>query len=226
MKLTLISGITLTALLSIYSCKHDFTGPTTPPMEGLCDLDSVYFQNQIMPILISNCTESGCHNQKDCKAGIALNSYSKMLSTVASVTSNDWKKNKLIKSLEDGRMPQNKPRFSTEQINVIKAWVTQGASNNACDENFSGCDLSTEVAFSSFINPLIANYCKGCHSGSNPNGNISLENYQDIRSIALDGRLYNSLVKSSNWMPKGGARLDDCRLQKIQSWIDAGAPQN
>ena len=149
-----------------------------------------------------------------------------MLSTVASVTSNDWKKNKLIKSLEDGRMPQNKPRFSTEQINVIKAWITQGASNNACDENFSGCDLSTEVTFSSFINPLIANYCKGCHSGSNPNGNISLENYQDIRSIALDGRLYNSLVKSSNWMPKGGARLDDCRLQKIQSWIDAGAPQN
>jgi hypothetical protein len=44
-----------------------------------CDPDSVYFQNQILPILVSNCTESGCHNASDHKEGVILTSYQTLM---------------------------------------------------------------------------------------------------------------------------------------------------
>ena len=59
----------------LYSCKHDvifppdygYSGkpnlnPTPTPESNTCNPDSVYFNQRIMPILVSNCTMSGCHN--------------------------------------------------------------------------------------------------------------------------------------------------------------------
>ena len=108
---------------------------------------------------------------------------------------------------------------------LLKTWLAQGAQNNACDENYGGCDVS-DVKFSTFIQPLVQAKCQGCHSGSTPQGGIKLTSYAEIQALALDGRFYGAITRSSNWMPKGGSKLDACNLQKIQAWISAGAPQN
>lgn len=47
-----------------------------------CDPDSVYFKQQILPILQSNCAKSGCHNEESRKHGVVLNSYQNLMSTV------------------------------------------------------------------------------------------------------------------------------------------------
>ncbi len=152
------------------------------------------------------------------------------MSTVERVTSNDWDKNKLIESLEETkiekRMPQNKPPFSTDQINMIKKWITQGAMNNACDESFGGCDTIAGAKYAAFVQPLIQSKCKGCHSGANPQVGIKLTTYPEVKALALDGRLYSAVAATVNWMPKGGAKLDDCKLAKLKRWVDAGAPEN
>lgn len=221
-------------VMAILACKHEPIIPNDPvvdpPTGGTCDPDSIYFENQILPLLVSNCTEAGCHNAQDHEEGIVLTSYQSLLSTVERVTSNDWSKNKLIKSLQETnlekRMPQNKPPFSTEQINLIKAWVNQGAVNNACDESSGGCDTIAGAKFATFVQPLVQSKCKGCHSGTTPQGGIKLTTYSEIRTIALDGRFYNSVNASANWMPKGGAKLSDCNLVKLKTWIDSGALEN
>lgn len=90
--------------LIIWSCKHEPiipNLPVNPPLKGFCDPDSVYFQNQILPLLVSNCTEAGCHNEQDHQEGIVLTTYQRLLATVTHVTQNDWEKNKLIKSLQE-----------------------------------------------------------------------------------------------------------------------------
>lgn len=223
--------------LGFLACKHepfaqvtDPENPLDPPTTGLCDPDSVYFQNQILPILVSNCTESGCHNAQDHEGGVVLDSYQSLLNTVENATLNDWHENKLMRVLLEtdpaDRMPlPPKPPLPQIQIDLIKTWLAQGARNNACDENFGGCDPS-DAKFSTFVQPLIQAKCQGCHSGNNPQGGIKLASYAEIKVVALNGKLYNSLTRASNWMPRGGAKLDDCNVQKIQAWVSAGAPQN
>lgn len=223
---------------SVASCRHepfqkpdDIGDPGDPPVStGVCNPDSVYFQNQILPILVSNCTESGCHNAQDHEDGVVLTSFQSLVSTVENATQNDLHENKLMRMIletdPDDRMPPppNAP-LSAAQIQLLQTWLAQGAQNNACDENAGGCDLA-DARFSTFIQPLVQTKCQGCHSGNNPQGGIQLTNYNEIKAVALNGKLYASVTRTSNWMPKGGARLDDCNIQKIQAWVQAGAPQN
>ena len=194
-----------------------------------CDPDSVYFSNQILPILISNCTQSGCHNDIDREDGVILTSYQSLRSTVENVTSTNWDDNELLEVLleddTDKRMPYGKPPLPQAQINLIKTWVQQGAKNNGCNENFGQCNTEN-IQFSSFVQPLIQSRCQGCHSGSSPQGGISLANYNDIKTVANNGKLYTVVTRSTNWMPKGGQKLDACTTSKLKAWIDAGAPNN
>ena len=235
--------------LSTPACKHEpaFTGGIDPtdtidnPIDTsggpggntgsgvLCDPDSIYFQNQILPILVSNCTEAGCHNEADHEDGMILTSYQSMLSTVENVTLNNWDENKLMKVLleddPEDRMPYNKSPLPQAQINLIAAWIQQGAKNNGCNENYGSCD-TTDVRYSAFVRPLIQARCQGCHSGSAPQGGINLSTYANVKSLATNGKLYGAITRTSNWMPKGGAKLDECTVKKVKVWINAGAVEN
>ncbi|MCC6413215.1 MAG: hypothetical protein IT270_16245 [Saprospiraceae bacterium] len=247
MRLYAVLTFLAVVVMSLYttSCKHDpfnngidptdtIPNPvdtTTPPPVGIpCSPDSVYFQNQILPILVSNCTQSGCHNAQDHQEGIILTSYASMVQTVENATSNDPDDNEMLEAIletdPDKRMPEppNAP-LTAAQIALISQWLAQGGKNNGCDENFGGCD-TVAVSYNAFIQPLVQARCVGCHSGSVPQGGIDLTTYTNVRTQALNGKLYNSVSRNTNWMPKGGAKLDACTQQKIKSWVDAGAPQN
>lgn len=194
-----------------------------------CDPDSVYFQNTVLPLLVSNCTESGCHNETDHEDGVVLTSYQSILSTVEGVTRQNWDENDLMEALleddADKRMPYGKAPLPQAQINLIATWIQQGAKNNGCNENFGSCE-TTNVKYGNFVQPLVQSKCQGCHSGAAPQGGIDLSAYARVKALALDGRLYTAVTRSANWMPKGGAKLDNCTTDKLKAWIDAGAPEN
>lgn len=230
----LLLSISVFSTMAMVSCQHDPfqqpIDPETPTTTGSCDPDSVYFQNQILPILVSNCTESGCHNTLDRTEGVVLDSYQNLITTVENATQNDLHENKLMRAILetelDERMPPlPKSALSQEQINLLKTWLAQGALNNACDENAGGCDL-TASTYGAFILPLVQTKCKGCHSGNNPQGGLKLTTYAEIQAIALNGKFSAVVNQSTNWMPKGGAKLDNCSIQKIAAWVGAGAPEN
>ncbi len=152
------------------------------------------------------------------------------MSTVEKVGSTDRKKNELMEVIletdPDDRMPRPPSLpLTAAQINLISTWINQGARNNICNENSGKCDTMANT-YSLFVKPLILAKCQGCHSGSAPQGNISLATYASVRTVALNGKLYGSLTRQSGWMPKGGAKLDDCSLAKLKAWVDSGAPEN
>lgn len=226
------------ALYVHFGCKHDpfnrFSDPDNDPgdpiVSSACHPDSVYFENHILPILVSNCTQSGCHNAQDHKDGVVLTSYASMVGTVKKATINDMKENKLMKTILDTRPDKQMPPppqapLTADQVNLLKKWLAQGGQNNKCDENAGGCDLQT-AKFGSFIQPLVQAKCQGCHSGTSPQGNLRLTNYAEIKASALSGKFYASLMRTSNWMPLGASKLDNCSLEKIRQWITDGAPQN
>jgi hypothetical protein len=89
------------------------------------------------------------------------------------------------------------------------------------------CD-TTSVTFSNDIMPIINSNCTSCHSGQAAAGNIKLENYNDISAAANNGSLLGVIRHEQGWspMPKGGGKLNDCDIAKIETWVDQGTPNN
>ena len=89
------------------------------------------------------------------------------------------------------------------------------------------CD-TTNVTYSNNVWPIINSNCTGCHGGNAPAGNIRLENYNDISSAANNGSLLGTIRHENGWspMPKGGGKLNNCDIVKIEIWVNQGTPDN
>lgn len=94
------------------------------------------------------------------------------------------------------------------------------------------CDLTTAVKFSTVVAPIISSKCgtSGCHSASSKAAGINLGNYDAIKAYTTSSKavFIGSIKRESSYsgMPKGDAKLPDCDISKIESWINAGAPNN
>lgn len=89
------------------------------------------------------------------------------------------------------------------------------------------CD-TTNVGYQATIVPLMKANCNACHNSAAPSAGIATDNYQGVKTIALNGKLYGSIAHLSGYspMPKGGNKLSECNIQKVKAWINAGAPEN
>ncbi len=227
---TLIVSVTVL----FFACKHELPFPAgiipvaevaNPGSSGkTCSADTVYFANEIQPLLNSSCAMTGCHDAITHKEGINLSTYLGTLKIVSPGKPSSSKLYSTIVQSGSNRMPPPpSPAMTTAQIAKIQKWITQGAINNVCDQ----CD-TTNFKFSTAIKPLMDNKCVGCHNSASLGGNIDLSGYAGIKSAAVSGKLYGSV----NWsngisaMPKGGVKMPACEIQQIKKWIDAGTPNN
>jgi hypothetical protein len=229
----------------VQACKHDPLEPPTQPGGGTgggtgggngggtggtvtCDPDTVYFQQQVLPIFISNCALSGCHDGTTNQEGVNLTNYNSIVSTGdvragRPESSEIWE---MINESEDERMPPV-PRNSltATQKSLIYKWILQGAKNNSCQP--ATCD-TTSVTYTSTIKSIVAANCQGCHSSSAPSGGIDLSTYTGLKSKVTDGRLWGAISHLSGFspMPKNGNKLSACEIAKFKIWIDGGALNN
>ena len=217
---------------SIQSCKHspldilvedpiepiDTTGDTII-ITSNCDPDTVYFENDIYPILISNCAISGCHDAETHEEGINLSTYAKVISSHIMKPSDPYDSEFYDVVTETGydlMPPPPMASLTDEEIAMIILWQEQGALDNSCTD----CDTSA--------------YCTGCHDASSPSGGISLTAYlgtgsnDGIVDVAGDGRLLGSLNGEVGFvsMPPGGSMLPQCLIDQIRIWVDAGYPED
>lgn len=95
------------------------------------------------------------------------------------------------------------------------------------------------VSFQSDVLPLFRTHCStpGCHSGSNPEGNLNLEDSKAYIQLSQPGKGYINLTKpefsilytqmnsTSQPMPPTG-KLDECKINLILKWIQQGAKNN
>lgn len=212
------------------SCKHEplVNDPMNPnpTKSDSCDADTVYYVNDIQPLLNSNCAFSGCHDANSKAEGIDLSNYvATMQSDVieTSSPSNSELYEVITDSDPDKRMPPPPyAALNAQQVQTLLTWMQQGARNNSC---VGDCD-SSSVTYVSAILPIIQDNCQSCHNASNTSGGVLLTNYAEINAIAMDGRLLGTLTANGySQMPPGGA-LDACSIGKVKKWINAGSPNN
>jgi hypothetical protein len=55
-----------------------------------------------------------------------------------------------------------------------------------------------------------------------------LEGYSNVKAKVTDGRLFGAINHSPGYapMPDGQPKMDQCDINKVKTWIDAGAPNN
>ena len=204
----------------------DTTGVDTTKIP--CDPDVIYFEKDVLPILISNCAFSGCHDAASAEDGVILIDYENTIAT-ADVEPFNLADSKiyevLVHSDPSERMPPApSSSLPAAQIQIIAKWILQGAENLKCDEDAVGCDTEN-VSFSTFVKPLLETHCVRCHSGSAPPGGILLTNHSEV---SMQPKLYGVIAHESGFkmMPFGENRLPQCDIDKVKSWIDAGALDN
>ena len=112
--------------------------------------------------------------------------------------------------------------LNSDQIQMIKQWILQGAENNICIDE---CDTSS-VTFSGQIWPMMESNCTGCHSASAPGGGIVIADHADMVALAENGSLMGSIRWESGYarMPTN-QQLSECGINQLQKWIDDGFPE-
>jgi mono/diheme cytochrome c family protein len=236
-KVLSLMGASVIAL--IISCKHQIPGITDtgisggdnniPPPTGTCSADTVYFQQQVLPVFISNCAMSGCHDAISHQDGVVLTDYNHIVSTGDIRPGNPGNSEVFEKitekDLEDRMPPLPRNALSQEQVDLIRKWILQGAKNNSCVN--ASCDTSN-VTYSTSVKSIISNKCQGCHSSPSPAGGYDFSTYAGVKARVNDGKLWGAVnhVPGYSAMPKNGTKLTTCELAKIKKWIDAGAPNN
>ena len=193
------------------------TTKTNTSDTGIC------FERDILPIFISNCTKSSCHDATTHAEGYVLDNYHDIVQT--GILPGDAAASAIYQSMTTAEdiMPPSGALAST-QTNLIKQWINAGAlDSGACK---SVCDTNN-FAYSSGISPMIQLYCVGCHSiASGPAGNLA--DYYTLRTIALNGHLVGDISHLPGYdpMPKGSIQLSDCQITQVKKWIAAGTPNN
>jgi len=223
------------------ACKHELPElppVVTPPPSGgsgsgsgsggtstvaTCSPDTVYFQNTISPLVISNCAMSGCHDAGSHKSGVILTSYAGIMKLVKAGNPTGSSLVSITSTTGSGVMPPApKARLTTAQIDLIKKWISQGAKDNSCN----ACDTAT-FTYSAVVKVIMQNKCVGCHSSTSASAGIDLSTYAGVKVVADNGRLMGSIKQLTGYsaMPVGG-KLADCEITQIQKWVNAGKLNN
>jgi uncharacterized membrane protein len=147
-------------LLIIGSCRHEI--PIIPPdsttasgdSSTSCDPNKIYFQQQVLPILVSNCAKSGCHDNASHKEGIILTSYNSTMST-GGVRPGFPNNSKLYKVIQEGEMPPaGNTKLTQAQKTLIYNWILQGAENLVCQ---NACGDTINITYTLSVKPIITN---------------------------------------------------------------------
>lgn len=194
---------------------------------GIC------FKRDILPIFHSNCAVSGCHDSKTHKEGYVLDSYSNIIRK--GIVPGKPHASKIVKVItkeeDDDRMPPPpRNRLSQEQIDLIIRWIAEGAQDKDCSSPIpgtKGCD-TTNITYSRTIIPIFQYNCYGCHSTTQPQGNLDLTQYANVKRKVDDGKLLGSITHSIGFvpMPSKDIKLNTCYITQIRKWIESGAPNN
>ncbi len=207
-------GVLLSAVVvSLSNCTYDVYNP------------DVCFQENVLPVFVSNCTMSKCHNATDREAGYDLSTYEGIMKGVTPKHPLRSSVYTTINGINPSMPPRGYPKLSAKDISYIKIWIRMGAENTAnCG---GGCD-TINYTYNNRIKPFLTTWCVGCHSTANPGGGYDLSTYTGVVAAITNNRLMGTLQQAAGFspMPKNAAKLSDCDINAVQKWITAGYLNN
>lgn len=107
------------------------TACTTISVEPTADIPTVSYKNDIAPIIVSNCTQSGCHGTERTEK-FNLLSYGQLSRLVEPNKPHSSELYNVIRlySGEEAMPPKPNLPLTDAQIGQIYIWILQGATDN------------------------------------------------------------------------------------------------
>jgi hypothetical protein len=215
------NGATVIALNPANPVNPIVTPVTPTPLPTDCDPNVVYFQQKILPLLVSNCATSGCHDSKTRADGYELTSYKTI--TKSGIDTKNPSRSKLYTEMLGSMPPKPNTALSKTQTDLFLKWIQQGALDNSCEISATNCNTST-VTFAAVITPILQNSCTGCHNANTTSGGINLSTFAGVSVVAKNGKLYGAVAHATGFvpMPSTNSSLSLCEISQIKKWIDNG----
>jgi len=103
------------------SCRKDKVEEVVPVEEECPEERS--FSQDVLPILSTNCSTSGCHDANSQSAGYILETYEQVDEHAVIVLA-------AMKHETSSLMPQGQPKLADSLIKTFDCWIKQGKLNN------------------------------------------------------------------------------------------------
>jgi len=113
---------------------------------------------------------------------------------------------------------------------ILSGFILCGVLFMSCgDDDPDMCDTSN-ITYSNSIASIFNASCAtaGCHvDGNESRAFFSLEGYENASAAAGFGRIVGAISHEDGFspMPRRAEMLDQCTIDKVASWIGAGAPE-
>lgn len=205
-------------------------------METKCDtsvnppVDPVYtacFKRDVLPVMLSSCAMSGCHDATTMAGDIRLDSYQAVMqSGIRAYNPGNSKIYKVIsKPIGDSDLMPPSPyqKLAQPVIDSISRWILLGALDENCA---SPCDTLSTITYTTHLAPIIQSSCIGCHSGGGPSGGISLTSYAEVLASANTGKLIPAINRTGAFPMPPSSALTKCQIRQFELWSLNGKPQN
>ena len=182
----------------------------------------VCFQRDLLPVLVSSCAVSGCHDQTTHRSGYNLSSYAAVMTNL--VVAGSPTSSRLYSVIKNNSMPPKPYAALTQAVkDSLFNWIKNGARNDVCSS--TTCDTTGVVTYQKQIAALISLNCISCHSGSGAQKGILLDTYANVKTYLNNGKLMAAVKGTSIQMPPS-YKLTTCEMRQLQLWQANGGIQN
>ena len=106
-------------------------------------------------------------------------------------------------------------RFSTSNLALIIGGILAFAPA------LSFAQIEDQISFTHDIQPVVREFCATCHSGDDPEGDLVLETYQDVRKQVEHGKLLKRINDPKKPMPESGLMPQYLR-RMFKVWAESG----
>lgn len=116
-------------------------------------------------------------------------------------------------------------------IFILSLFLITSCVYNNEEDLYPSSDCETDnVSYQDVVIPIMENNgCIGCHNTTFPQGSVNLDNYDDVKISVDNGSLLGSIKHSDGFKPmplNSTSTIDQCDIDKIESWIYDGAQNN
>lgn len=116
-------------------------------------------------------------------------------------------------------------------LSLIGLLFASCANDQTDDPNAGDCNLPNEVSFQIDIQPILSESCaySGCHAENFGSGDFTT--YTSLVSFLDDNKIQARALDAKDMPPTYAPddkpkELTNCELAFLQSWVDAGYPNN
>jgi len=89
--------------------------------------------------------------------------------------------------------------------------------------------LGVSATYTVDIAPIMNGSCaiSGCHTGIFPADGLDLSNYLTVKNASINSKVLQSIkhLSGAKAMPQDASKLSNDKINKVECWIKAGAPE-